>query len=320
MNNTIPEIIQKLLDLRKCAIFCHARPDGDALGSGLALMCMLRFLGKEADMVVESSVPDKFFFMPIMNEVQHELPDKDYDTLISVDSADLRRIGKFDDAYARFRGATINIDHHITNPGYAKYNLVKEYCACAELLTDLFKEAGWEPDVTVANLLMLGLITDSGNFTHSDVTEKTYIDAGYLRACGADPHEINYNMYDKQVRERAILYGRVMSNMQFFCEGKVAVIVIRNKDMDELGAKRSITEGYVDFPLTVDTVEVAISLLQQEDPTNYKVSFRSKGRSNVNQVATEFGGGGHVLASGCEIYGTEEQCVKRLVDAVSKVV
>ncbi len=320
MNNTVPEIIQKLLEIKKCAIFCHARPDGDALGSGLALMCVLRSLGKEADMVVESSVPDKFMFMDIMNEVQHEIPAKTYDTFISVDSADLKRIGKFADAYDAFKGATINIDHHITNPGYAKYNYVMEYCACCGLITDIFKEAGWVPDVVTANLLMLGLITDSGNFTHSDVTDKTYTNAGYLRACGADPHEINYNMYDKQVKERAILYGRVMSDMQFFCEDKVAVIVIRNKDLEELGAKRAITEGFVDFPLTVDTVEVAISMLQQPDPTDYKVSFRSKGRANVNQVAASFGGGGHVLASGCEIFGTEEQCVRRLVEAVSKVV
>ncbi|MCD8307774.1 MAG: bifunctional oligoribonuclease/PAP phosphatase NrnA [Clostridia bacterium] len=319
MNNTIPEIIEKLLDIRKCAIFCHARPDGDALGSALALQRQLRALGKEADMIVESEVPDKFFFMPVMKEVLNEIPAGKYDAFISVDSADVKRIGKFADAYTRFRGTTINIDHHISNPGYAKYNYVQECCACCDILTDIFREAGWEPDIVTANLLMLGLITDSGNFTHSDVTEKTYIDAGYLRACGADPHEINYNMYDRQVKERALLHGRVMSQMKFFCEDRVAVIVIRNQDMDELGAKRSITEGYVDFPLSVDTVEVAISMLQQEDPNDYKVSFRSKGRANVNEVAVSFKGGGHVLASGCEIFGTEEQCIRRLIDAVSKV-
>ncbi|MCD8294609.1 MAG: bifunctional oligoribonuclease/PAP phosphatase NrnA [Clostridia bacterium] len=319
MNNTIPEIIEKLEGCKKCAIFCHARPDGDALGSGLALRRELQLHGKEADMIVESDVPEKFMFMPVMNEVKHEIPPEKYDTFISVDSADVKRIGKFDEAYSKFRGTTINIDHHVSNPQYAKYNYVRECCACCDILTDIFREAGWTPDEVTANLLMLGLITDSGNFTHSDVNEKTYIDAGYLRACGADPHEINYNMYDKQAKERAVLYGRVMSDMRFFCDNKVALIVIRNKDLEELGADRSITEGYVDFPLTVDTVEVAISMLEQEGGNDYKVSFRSKGRVNVNEVACSFNGGGHVLASGCEVFGTEEQCIKKLVDAVSKV-
>ncbi len=322
MNNTIPEILEKLKAVKRAAIFCHSRPDGDALGSGLAVMCLLRGMGKEAYMVCDEKVPDKFMFLPAMEEVRHEIPGGEYDTFIAVDCADMPRMGTFADAYYRFRGTTICIDHHISNKGFAKYNYVMECCAVCELLTDMVKEAGWEPDQETANLLMLGIVTDSGNFTHQDVTEKTYMNAAFLRAHGADPHTINYNMFDRQVKVRALLYGRVMNDMRFFNEDRIAVIVIRDKDTIELGADKSLTEGFVDFPLSVDGVEVAISMLEKNDEKGqyYKVSFRSKGRVNVSDIACSFGGGGHVLASGCVVYGTEEQAVKQLVDAVSKAV
>ncbi len=317
MNNTTEEIIEKLNSAKNVAVFCHARPDGDALGGALALCIALNNAGKNAVMCCEDEVPEKFLFLPTMSLVNHKLPQNDYDTFISVDCADLARMGVFTDRYRKFKGCTINIDHHFSNTGYAKYNYVLERPASCEVLTDLFRAAGYEITEDMANLLMLGVITDSGNFSHADVTANTYICAAALRDCGADVQSLNYHVFSRQTKERALLYARAMSTIGFALDGLFAYIFITQEAMKELGADKSLTEGFIDFPLSVDGVEVAASLLEFKKG-EYKISLRSKGRVNVNDVAAKFGGGGHVLASGCMIFGEQDEALAKLIEAVKQ--
>ena len=210
-NNSLNEIALQLKKAQTVAIFCHARPDGDALGAGLALYTAMQNAGKFAVMCCEDAPPEKYTFLKSMSGVRRGLPTKpNFDTFISVDCADVARMGIFGEAYVKFSGNTINIDHHVSNKGFAKYNYVYECTATCELLTDIILEAGFEITQEIADLLMLGLITDSGNFTHCDVSEKTFNTAAKLRAKGADVNLINYNMYSRQPKERALLYGRVI--------------------------------------------------------------------------------------------------------------
>lgn len=315
MNNTFEEIIAQLNGANKVAIFCHARPDGDALGSGLALCLALKAAGKTAYMCCDDAPPAKFSFIPAMKEVKKELPDGEYDLFLSVDCADITRLGSFAKTYAKFKGVTVNIDHHVSNDGYGKFNYVEVCPASCEIVTLLFQKAGYTVTEEIANLLMLGLITDSGNFTHLDVNERTYLVAAFLRSKGADMYTINYNMFARQPKERAILYGKVMSKMRFALDDKLAIIVIPYSDLQKAGADTGLTEGFVDFPLTVDGVEVAASLMEHK-PGVYKISLRSKGKVNVNEVAVGFGGGGHVLASGCLLGGPLEEVIEKLTYAV----
>lgn len=315
MNNTLEEIISKLNGAKTVAIFCHTRPDGDALGSGLALCLALKSMGKTAYMCCDDAPPQKFSFIPAMQEVKRELPNLEYDLFISVDCADLARLGSFAKRYAKFKGVTINLDHHISNDGYGKFNYVEVCPANCEIITLLFQIAGYSVTAEIANVLMLGLITDSGNFTHLDVSERTYTVAAFLRSKGADMYTINYNMFLSQPKERAVLYGKVMSKMRFALEDKLALVVIPNADLQKAGPDTGITEGFVDFPLTVDGVEVAASLMEYK-PNVYKISLRSKGEVNVNEIAVGFGGGGHVLASGCLLGGPLEEVIEKLTYAV----
>lgn len=314
--NSFSEIIEKLNSAKEVAVFCHVRPDGDALGAGLALCVALSNLGKNCTMCCEDEVPEKFLFLPSMKLVKNALPSgKNFDTFISVDCADVLRMGIFADVFAKFSKTTINIDHHISNPSYAKYNYVQVCPASCQIITNLFIEAGYEITKEIADLLMLGLITDSGNFTHSDVEADSFTTAAVLRRYGADVSLINYNMFSRQPKERAILYGRVMKNMRFALDDRLAMIVISLADLKETGADKSLTEGFVDFPLTVDGVEVAASLMEVKK-CNYKVSLRSKGKVNVNAIASGFGGGGHILASGCVLFGELEEVIEKLTYAV----
>ncbi|MDE7453461.1 MAG: bifunctional oligoribonuclease/PAP phosphatase NrnA [Clostridia bacterium] len=318
INNSAFEIAEKLKKANSIAVFCHARPDGDALGAGLALCLAFHNAGKSAVMCCEDLPPEKFAFLPAMKLVRRGLPTKtEYDTFISVDCADVSRMSIFADAYSKFAGTTINIDHHVSNSGYGKLNYVIDCPATCEVLTDLFSLAGFEITKDIADLLLLGLITDSGNFTHLDVGENTFKTAAKLRAAGGDVNLINYMMFSRQPKQRAVLYGRVMNKIRFALDDRLTFIVTTLDDMAETGADKSLTEGFVDFPLTVDGVEVSISLLEVKK-NHYKVSFRSKGKVNVNAVAATFGGGGHVLASGCVLGGEFEEVIEKLTYAVQQ--
>lgn len=316
MNNTLSEIAEQLNKANSVAIFCHARPDGDALGAGLALAVAFRNAGKSTDMCCEGLPPEKFSFLPAVKTVKNVLPqNKNYDAFICVDCADVTRMGIFTDAFVKFPKTTINIDHHISNKGYAKYNFVFECPASCELLTDILLATDYEITSEIADLLMLGLITDSGNFTHTDVSEKTYKTAAELRKRGADNNLINYNMYSRQSKKRAILYGRVMNRIRFALDDKLTFIVTSLEDLKATGADKSVTEGFVDFPLSIDGVEVSVSMMEVKN-RQYKISLRSKGTVNVNAVASSFGGGGHILASGCMLTGELEEVIEKVTYAV----
>lgn len=316
MNNTLSEIAEQLNMANSVAIFCHARPDGDALGAGLALAVAFRNAGKSAVMCCEDPPPEKFSFLPAVKTVKNALPqNKNYDAFICVDCADVTRMGIFTDAFAKFQKTTVNIDHHISNKGYAKYNFVFECPASCELLTDILLATDYEITSEIADLLMLGLITDSGNFTHTDVSEKTYKTAAELRKRGADNNLINYNMYSRQSKKRAILYGRVMNRIRFALDDKLTFIVTSLEDLKATGADKSVTEGFVDFPLSIDGVEVSVSMMEVKN-RQYKISLRSKGTVNVNAVASSFGGGGHILASGCMLTGELEEVIEKVTYAV----
>ena len=314
-NSSISEICEVLNAAKKVAVFCHIRPDGDALGAGTALTAALKNSGKFAVMCCDDVVPEKYCFLSRMTEVRDTLPESvEFDTFISVDCADLNRMGAFSSVFAQFKGRKINIDHHISNKKFADFNYVSDCPATCEILTEILALAGFKIDREIADLLMLGLITDSGNFTHKDVTEKTFETGARLRKYGADVNRINYEMFSRQSKARALLFGKVIDNMRFALDDKLVFIIVSLDFMAKYGADRSVTEGFVDYPLTIDGVEVSVSLLEVKK-RQYKISLRSK-KVDVNAIAGTFGGGGHVLASGCMLVGELEEVIEKITYAV----
>ncbi|MGN0814055.1 MAG: bifunctional oligoribonuclease/PAP phosphatase NrnA [Candidatus Coproplasma sp.] len=315
-NSTLAEIANQLNSAKTVAVFCHVRPDGDALGSMLALTLALKNAGKNAYAVCEDAVPERLKLFPAMEEVRPSLllPSEQFDTFICVDCADVSRMGSNSSVFAKFKGTTVNIDHHVSNDRFAKYNYVCECTATCELLCDILLQNGFEITKDIADLLALGLLTDSGNFSHRDVSEKTFLTAAELRKRDADFCGIGYSMFSRQTKNRAVLYGRIMNKIRFALDDKLAFITITQQDFAETNTDKSVTEGFVDFPLSIDGVEVAIALMEVKKG-QYKASLRSK-RANVNAVAANFGGGGHILASGCMLFGEYEEVVERLTYAV----
>ena len=315
-NSSVAEIAAILKNANTVAVACHVRPDGDALGSGLALCLALKNAGKSAYMLCEEEPPERLKIFPAMEGTYRAIPDGvTPDLFVAVDSAELSRIGIFASQFAAFNGDTINIDHHVSNPRYAKYNYVlPESTATCEIMAEIFDAAGFDITKDVADLLALGLLTDSGNFTHNDVSAKTLTVAAKLKECGADLSGIGYLMFTHQTKGRALLYARVINHMRFELDDKLVFLTVSQKDLEETGTDKSQTEGFVDFPLSIEGVEVSISLMEV-NKMQYKASLRSK-RIDVNAVASRFGGGGHKLASGCMLFGEYEEIIERLRYAV----
>ncbi len=319
-NKSVEEIASVLKNAQRIAIFCHIRPDGDALGSALALCAALNNDGKEACVLCEDEPPKKLRFLPYMDTVlkSFDKPVKSFDTLVSVDCADLGRMGSvFSSIYSRFRGTTVNIDHHVSNTGFGKYNYVFDCTATCEVLPEVLDAAGFEITEDIANLLMAGLLTDSGNFSHKDVSDKTFRVAANLKTQGADVAKLNYDLFKHQSKARALLFAKVISKLRFFNEDKIIIMTITCDDLKSVGADSSVTEGMVDFPLSIEGVEVVASIMEVKN-RQYKISLRSNGKVDVNAVASQFGGGGHILASGCMIFAEYEEVVERLVFAANQ--
>lgn len=307
---TLKEIAEQLKKLRSAVIFCHMRPDGDTLGSAMGLSWLLRQNGARCSVVCESEIPEKFHFLEGMGSISRNV-DSAAEAYIAVDCSEEHRMGTLGETFRTAKKPKFNIDHHISNTRFADHNFVEERAATCEIVTELSAFFDFPLSPLAANYLMLGLSSDTGNFAHKNVTESTFLAAARLVSFGADVNEIQYYMFKRQSAARALLFGRTMSTIRYFEEGKIAFISVTRAQLDACGAKSDVTEGFIDFPLTVDGVDVAVCLLEVADE-RFKISLRSKGATDVNAVAAVYGGGGHTLASGCMISGCLEEVIDKL--------
>ncbi len=305
---------------KKIAVVTHMRPDGDAFGSALSLARALKSMGKDFVVCDESDVPSNLAFIEETAWLVKELP-SDADLYIAVDSADIARLGAASEAFylagTRANTNTLNIDHHVSNTRYAKENFVRVCSANCMNMLALLSVLGVEVDRKTATLLMIGLLTDSGDFSHDDVTEETFAAGAYLTAAGADVASLQYTLFKKQSKARALLHGETMSKMKFDFDDRFAYIVITREMLERHGADQGATEGFVDFPLSVDGVEICASVMEVKKG-QYKISLRSKSYADVNKLAGTFGGGGHVRAAGCMLNGELYEVIDRLSYAVSQ--
>lgn len=319
MNVTLEQIANRIKKATSVAIFTHMRPDGDAFGSALSLSSALCDLGIKNRVYVETDVPSNLAFLKGIDKVS-KTPEEPFDLLVCVDCSNVQRLGALLDEFltaTRKKIDTVNIDHHIANERYADFNFVRECAANCMNMAKLIDCLGAPLTKKTAEYLLVGLLTDSGNFSHDDVGEEAFALATKLVAAGADVRFYNYHLFKKQPKARAALHAQVMGKMRYFFDDRFALITITQDMMKQCGADNGMTEGFVDFPLNVDTVEIAASIMEV-DYKKYKISLRSKNYADVNKLAGTFGGGGHVRAAGCMLFGDLEEVIDRLSYAVSQ--
>ena len=315
MNKIISEILQKLNISNNIGIISHIRPDGDTVGSGVALYLMCKKLGKNAELFCEDPVMEKLLFISDADKYQNKLDAKKFDCLVAIDCGDLGRLGSLQYEFLSCQN-TINIDHHInSNASYAKINLVLNYAATAEIIYEIIKVSGVETDKEIATALYTAISTDTGNFQHNSTNKHTFECAKNLVEHIGDVNKICDVLYRGTSVSRFKLLGDVLNSAHFFEDNKIVILAVTFDKLNKSNSNIFETEGFVDHAINVIGCEVGICMTQTKERL-FKVSFRSKGTVDVFKIANVFGGGGHKFAAACQICGDLYEILDKLVREV----
>ena len=313
------EVIEQIYQYQTFLITSHIRPDGDALGSELALYYMLRSLGKETTVYNQDQTPFNYHFLPGSEDIVHTIDHhKRYDAIIVVDCNGLERIGSDGLKFAQNK-RLINIDHHIAYQKIFHFSYTDASASSAgELIYRLAMAMEIKITPPMAINLFTAIMTDTGRFCHKGTNKETFLAAGDLVACGADPQFIGEHVYESNPENKIHLLKRALETLRFDFEGKVGSMVIFQQDFTELNVKYEHSESFVDMTKEIRTVELSVFYTEIE-PDLFKASFRSKRDINVEKIASSFGGGGHVNAASCYLEGPFTAAHERVLAAVRSV-
>ncbi len=303
-----------LKSARKIAILGHVRPDGDCVGSCLALYHYIRtqFPEAEPQIFLGEFAADLGRMLPGAEVIRHEAPvDGAWDLCVALDASDEGRLGNFASVF-RAAKATLCIDHHITNPGFAQVNVVDaKAAATAELLFTLIPEEEITQEVAVC--LYTGIVHDTGVFKHSNTTRRTMEAAGALLEKNVRSNEIiDGTFYHKSFVQNKLL-GQALLNAEF--SDRLVFCMLRLEEIQAFGGTSMDLEGIVD-QLRVTDGALCAAFVHETEPDVYKVSLRGNRWMDVSRVAAQFGGGGHIKAAGCTLVGDCEDVKARLKAAV----
>ena len=308
---TLDQVVAAIQARRRFVVTSHARPDGDALGSQVAMGLALKALGKEVRLVDADPPPPPMRELPgvEMIEVTPAIDDPG-DAVITMECGDIGRPGV--DGLAS--GFVINIDHHPGNTGFGALNWIDlTAAACGEMVFDLIVALGVKLTPEIATHIYLTILTDTGQFHYSHVTPRTFEICRRCVEAGADPTGLSRTIYDNNSLGRVRLFGAVLNGMELDPTGRIATLVMDRALAARCGGTYDDTEGLINFPLTVKNIQ-AVIFFKETAVDDWRISMRSKGSVNINAVAKAFGGGGHVNASGCGAKGRLDD-LKRLFEA-----
>lgn len=322
-----PEYLQQLEAAQKFIeqhddflVVSHIQPDGDATSSTYAMAWMLSQLGKSFTMINEGSMPSKFSYLWGSDQVlayNQEQPERRFQTIISVDCADFSRIGKISTLFDE-HVELLNIDHHPTNDRFGTCQIIKsDAAATVQILYDLAIHMNLTPDLQFGECIYTGLLTDTGGFRYSNTSPEVMQIASSLLTLGVQGHAIAEQVLERLTFSQIVLLQRALSTLSFAHSRQLAWICVTLDDLAATGASSEDLDGLVNYPRNVEGVEVGL-LFKEKSPGVIKVSLRSAGKVDVAKIAQIIGGGGHVRASGCTIFGTMEDAVARMVQEVGK--
>lgn len=312
--DNIKEEIQKAEDI---VILTHENPDGDAIGSSLAMYLTLRKMGKQVDVIVPE-FPKAYGFLPGADNVKKEGKEEIYDLAICVDVTGISRLNGYS-KYFEDAKVKIQIDHHQVNEMFADYNFVNPASpACAQNLIFIIEQLGVEIDKEVGTCLLTGIITDTGGFKYEGVSAETFEFTSWLLAKGVNVSDVYKKVMQMKTRANFELRKLIMDRMEFLHDNKITFTYMTLEDEQNVGAMPGDNEGLVEIGRDIEGVEVAILIREKEN--GYKISLRSNEYVNVSDVCVTFGGGGHKKAAGCDMQGSFEQIKSQILSEVEKYI
>jgi bifunctional oligoribonuclease and PAP phosphatase NrnA len=317
----LARIVDEIHRRQRFVISSHVRPDGDAIGSQLAMAYALRYLGKQVRIVDGDKPPTPLLVFPGVPaiEVMNEIDDPG-DAVIVMECGDLARTG----VNGFERGFVINIDHHPGNLMYGALNWFDlSAAACGEMVFDLVEALGVPLTKEIATHAYIAILTDTGSFHYSNISPKTFEICRRCVEAGVDPPSVARSIFDSNNLGRLKLFGAVLSRMELDPSGRLATVYVDQQMATDCGGTYEDTEGLINLPLTVKEIQ-AVVFFKENGPDDWRISMRSKGDIDINAVAKRFGGGGHKNASGCSARGSFEELKARfrvlIIEQIEKAI
>lgn len=320
MTDPSQPIAELLRSQNSFLVLTHYRPDGDAVGSQLALALLLKGLGKTVEAWNDDEVPSKFRFLPHTDWITKPPTEpKDFDVVISIDVSTWQRVGT---AAQRIRNKKhfINIDHHVSNEKFGDINwIVPEAPASGQIAFDLIKRGGFKLTREIATCLFAAISTDTGSFSYGSTTAESLRVAAELVDTGINVGEICRHVYESYPYARLMLLQKALAQLQLADQKRIAYTWVTVEMFEESGAQREDTEGLIDYARAIEGVLVAVLFEEMTEPGKIRISLRSKHpKIDVNSIARRFGGGGHHAAAGARISGEPHEIERNVLAAISE--
>ena len=317
-HETLPLVVEALRTARRVLLTMHRGPDGDALGSALALACALRESGREVVVYNPDELPYNLRFLRGAAEVAKTLPaDATFDVTIATDSGSFERLGPDLPPPGR-RGVFVNLDHHVTTEPFGDLNCVDPEAASVGVLAyKIINGLGLAISRDAAECIYASILADTGSFRYSSTDPECLRIAADLLERGVDPWEMTVRIYEQQPLARMKLLAEVLTTLAV--QDRLATITITNEMIARTGTDLDLTDGFINYARSIDGVEVAAAF-REPPPGEHagRVSFRSRGRVDVSAIARSFGGGGHRNAAGCAIEGEEAEVRSRIASEIEQ--
>ena len=320
MTDPCQQIVELLRSQNSFLVLTHYRPDGDAVGSQLALVLALKSLGKTVEAWNDDDVPAKFRFLPHTDLITRPPAEsKDFDVVIAIDTSTWQRVGT---AAQRIRDKKhfVNIDHHISNEKFGEINwIVPEAPASGQIAFDLIKRGGFKLTQEIATCLFAAISTDTGSFSYGSTTAESLRVAAELVDTGINVGEICRHVYESYPYARLMLLQKALAQLELADHKRIAYTWVTVEMFEESGAKREDTEGLIDYARAIEGVLVAVLFEEMAEAGKIRISLRSKHpKIDVNSIARRFGGGGHREAAGARISGEPHETERKVLAVVSE--
>ncbi len=309
----IDRILEGIRESQTCCVVGHVRPDGDCVGSQLALALALKNEGKQVVCWNEDRIPQKLAFLDPQGLLERPVRGRTFDCVVATDCASFERLGRAGDCIGD-RKRLINIDHHESNTRYGDVNWVSSRePSTGELVFRLLKVAGWAITSPIADCLFTAVSTDTGSFQYPSTRPATYQVAGELVKRGANLAKICHEVYQSFPLSRVRLLKHLYNHFRLTHDDQIAYCWLKQADYARTGADPADSEGLIDHIRAIEPVVVAC-IFEEIGPELTRISLRSKSdRVNVNDIAAQFGGGGHVAAAGARVSGRPLAVQRRVV-------
>jgi len=308
---TLDNILEEIKKANSIVILTHENPDGDAVGSSLAMYSALKSMGKNADIIIPD-MPRVYNFLPEADKVIKESNIEQYDLAIALDAATIKMLNGFA-KYFESAKVKVTIDHHGTNTMFGDLNYINPAApACTQILITIFEYFNIEVTKEIGTCILTGIITDTGGFQYETITSETFEFAAELLRKGVNVSQIYKRVMNTKSKANFELRKRAIDRMEFIEDGKIAFTYITKKDNEEVNSEAGDCEGIVEEGRNIEGVEVSIFLRETEK--GYRASLRSNTYVNVSDICLMFGGGGHVRAAGCNMQMPLEQAKEKIIN------